>query len=76
MIPKSVPVMHGPVLPILIVCLGLAGVILARVLLLPFAKTVQARQGYSDQFVTDLALAVPLGAFGFVVLAGLIWLAR
>ena len=45
------------VLLILVICCGLAGFILARVLLLPFAKTVQARQGYSDQFVTDLALA-------------------
>ena len=76
MVPKSVPVMHGPVLPILLICPGLAGVVLARVLLLPVARAVQARCGYSDQFVTDLALAVPLGAFGFVVLAGLIWLAR
>ena len=36
--PTSVPVMHGPVLPLLIIGLGLAGVVLARVLLLPFAK--------------------------------------
>ena len=74
MIPKSVPVMHGPVLPILVICCGLAGVILARVLLLPCAKTVQARQGYSDQFVTDLAL--PLSAFILGTVAGLIWLVR
>ena len=76
MLPKSVPVMHGPVLPILVICCGLAGVILARVLLLPFAKTVQARQGYSDQFVTDLALALPLSAFILGTVAGLIWLVR
>jgi formate-dependent nitrite reductase membrane component NrfD len=76
MIPKSVPVMHSPVLPILVICCGLAGVILARVLLLPCAKTVQARQGYSDQFVTDLALALPLSAFILGTVAGLIWLVR
>ena len=76
MVPKSVPVMHGPVLPILVICLSLAGVILARVLLLPFAKTVQARQGYSDQFVTDLVLALPLSAFILGTVAGLIWLVR
>ena len=74
--PTSVPVMHGPVLPILIIGLGLAGVVLARVLLLPFAKAVQARQGYSDQFVTDLALALPLSAFILGAVAGLIWLVR
>jgi hypothetical protein len=74
--PTSVPVMHGPVLPLLIIGLGLAGVVLARVLLLPFAKAVQARQGYSDQFVTDLALALPLSAFILGTLAGLIWLVR
>jgi len=68
--------MHGPVLPILVVCLGLAGVILARVLLLPFAKAVQARQGYSDQFVTDLVLVLPLSAFILGTVAGLIWLLR
>src|SRR5215217_1741274 len=75
-LPKLTPLMHGPMFLILIICLGLAGVTLARLLLLPFAKAVQARQGYSDQFVTDLALAVPLGAFAFAALAGLIWLAR
>jgi hypothetical protein len=74
--PTSVPVMHGPVLPLLIIGLGLAGVVLARVLLLPFAKAVQARQGYSDQFVTDLALALPLSAFILGTVAGLIWLVR
>ena len=68
--------MHGPVLPILIVGLGLAGAVLARVLLLPVAKAMQARQGYSDQFVTDLALALPLSAFIVGILAGLIWLVR
>jgi hypothetical protein len=70
------PVMHGPVLLVLIFGLGVAGVVLARLLLIPLARQLQARRGYSDQFVSDLALAVPLGAFGFVVLAGLIWLAR
>jgi len=45
-------------------------------LLLPFAKTVQARQGYSDQFVTDLALALPLSAFILGTVAGLVWLVR
>ena len=54
---------------------GLAGSVLARMLLIPVAKGLQARRGYSDQFVTDLALAVPLCAFGFVALAGLMWLA-
>jgi len=76
MIPKLVPVMHGPVLLILVICCGLAGFILVRVLLLPFAKTVQARQGYSHQFVTDLALALPLSAFILWTVAGLIWLVR
>jgi hypothetical protein len=37
--------------------------------LVPVAKAVQARRGYSDQFVTDLALAVPLGAFGIVTVS-------
>jgi len=68
--------MHGPVLLILIVGLGLAGVVLARVILLPVARAVQARQGYSDQFVTDLALVLPLSAFILGTVAGLIWLAR
>ena len=45
-------------------------------LLLPVAKAMQARQGYSDQFVTDLALALPLSAFIVGILAGLIWLVR
>jgi hypothetical protein len=76
MVPKSVPVMHGPVLPILLICPGLAGVVLARVLLLPVARAVQARCGYSDQFVTDLALALPLSAFILGTVAGLIWLVR
>ena len=76
MFPKLVPVMHGPVLPILIVGLGMAGVVLARVLLLPVAKAMQARQGYSDQFVTDLALALPLSAFILGNVAGLVWLVR
>jgi hypothetical protein len=75
-VPTSVPVMHGPVLLILIVGLGLAGVGLARVILLPVARAVQARQGYSDQFVTDLALALPLSAFILGTVAGLIWLIR
>jgi hypothetical protein len=74
--PTFVPIMHGPVLPLLIVGLGLAGVVLARVLLLPIAKAMQARQGYSDQFVTDLTLALPLSAFILGALAGLIWLVR
>jgi|1186.fasta_scaffold98660_1 hypothetical protein len=68
--------MHGPMLLVLIIGLGAAGIILTRLVLVPVAKAVQARRGYSDQFVTDLALAVPLGAFGIVTLAGLIWLAR
>ncbi len=74
--PTCVPVMHSPVLPILIVGLGLAGAVLARVLLLPVAKAMQARQGYSDQFVTDLALALPLSAFILGTLARLILLVR
>jgi hypothetical protein len=61
---------------VLIIGLGAAGIILTRLVVVPVAKAVQARRGYSDQFVTDLALAVPLGAFGIVTLAGLIWLAR
>jgi hypothetical protein len=68
--------MHGPMLLVLIIGLGAAGVVLTRLLLIPVAKALQARWGYSDQFVTDLALAVPLGAFGITILAGLIWLAR
>jgi hypothetical protein len=68
--------MHGPMLLVLIIGLGAAGIILTRLVLVPVAKAVQARRGYSDQFVTDLALAVPLGAFGIVTLAGLIWLVR
>ena len=69
--------MHGRALLILIVVgLGLAGVVLARVLLLPVAKAMQARQGYSDQFVTDVALALPLSAFIIGTVAGLIWLIR
>ena len=68
--------MHGPMLLVLIIGLGAAGIILTRLVLVPVAKAVQARRGYSDKFVTDLALAVPLGAFGIVTLAGLIWLAR
>ena len=70
------PIMHGPILPTLITGLGVAGVVLARLLLMPVAKGLQARWGYSDQFVSHLGLAIPLGAFGFVVVAGLIWLAR
>ena len=70
------PIMHGPILLTLITGLGVAGVVLARLLLMPVAKGLQARWGYSDQFVSDLGLAIPLGAFGFVVVAGLIWLAR
>ena len=68
--------MHGPMLLVLIIGLGAAGIILTRLVLVPVAKAVQARRGDPDQFVTDLALAVPLGAFGIVTLAGLIWLAR
>ncbi len=68
--------MHDPVLPILIACLGLAGVVLARVLLLPVARALQVRCGYSDQFVTDLALALPLSAFIMGTVAGLIWVVR
>ena len=70
------PVMHGPILLALITGLGAAGVVLTRLLLMPVAKGLQARRGYSDQFVTDLALAVPFGAFVIVVVAVLIWLAR
>ena len=66
--------MRAPVLAILLVCLGLAGVGLARRLLIPLARAVQARCGYSDQFVTDLAVALPCGTFVLVILAGLIWL--
>ena len=62
------------VLPILLVGLGLAGVILARRLLLPVARALQARRGYSDQFVTDLGIALPFGTFMLVIIAGLIWL--
>jgi hypothetical protein len=39
--------MRAPVLAILLVCLGLAGVGLARRLLIPLARAVQARCGYS-----------------------------
>jgi len=35
---------------------------------------VQARCGYSNQFVTDLAVALPGGTFMLVILTGLIWL--
>ena len=73
----GVRIIHGPVLPLLIISAWVwAGVVLARVLLLPVAKAMQARQGYSDQFVTDLALALPLSAFILGALAGLIWLVR
>jgi hypothetical protein len=68
--------MHGPALLVLMIGLGVAGAVLARLLLVPLARGLQARRGYSDEFVTDLALAVPLGAFGLAVLVGLIWLAR
>src|SRR3954463_7177374 len=44
-------------------CLGRAGVGLARRLLIPLARAVQARYGYSDQFVTGLAVALPCGTF-------------
>ena len=67
-------VMRALVLAILLVCLGLAGVGLARRLLIPLARAVQARCGYSDQFVTDLGIALPCGTFMLVILAGLIWL--
>ena len=69
-------VMHGPVLLVLIFGLGVAGVVLARLLLIPLARELQARRGYSDQFVTDLALALPLSAFILGTVAGLIWLVR
>src|SRR4051812_46509303 len=66
--------MRALVLAILLVCLGLAGVGLARRLLIPLARAVQARCGYSDQFVTDLGIALPCGTFMLVILTGLIWL--
>ena len=68
--------MHGSVLLLLMIGLGATGVVLARLLLISVAKGLQARFDYSDQFVTELALAVPLGLFGIVIMAGLIWLAR
>jgi hypothetical protein len=49
------PVMHGPVLLVLLFGLSVTGVVLARLLLTPLARQLQARHGYSDQFVTDLA---------------------
>ena len=62
------------VLPILVLGLGLAGVVLVRRLLLPVARAVQARRGYSDQFVSELAIALPFGTVMLVIIAGLIWL--
>ena len=44
--------------------------------MIPLARAVQARCGYSDQFVTDLAVALPCGTFILVILTGLIWMAR
>lgn len=68
--------MRASMLPILVIGLGVAGFALTRLLLIPVAKGLQARRGYSDQFVTDLALAVPLAGFGIAILTSLIWLAR
>ena len=67
--------MRGPVFPVLFICLGISGTVLACLLLMPFAKALQARRGYSDQFVTDLAVALPLGAFILVVIVGMMLLA-
>src|SRR3954452_2140063 len=68
--------MRAPVLANLLVCLGLSGAGLARRLMLPLAKAVQVRHNCSDQFVTDLGIALPCGTFILVILTGLIWLAR
>ena len=59
-----------------LLCLGLVGIVLARLFLLPFAKALQIRRGYSDEFVTDLTVAVPLGAFVLVLIASLMWWAQ
>ena len=59
-----------------LLCLGLVGIVLARLFLIPYAKALQARRGYSDQFVTDLTVAVPSSAFVMVVIVGCMWLAR
>jgi hypothetical protein len=61
--------MHGPVLPVLILCLGTAGVAVARLFLIPFARALQARRGDSDQLVTELVIAVPLATFILVLIA-------
>ena len=68
--------MLGPVLPVLVLGLGAAGVALARVFLMPFARALQSRRGYSDQLVTELVIAVPLATFILVLIAGLTLIAR
>lgn len=46
----------------------------ARAVLLPFARALQKRRGYSDLFVTDLAVVAPL-ALGILIFTSLMaWL--
>jgi len=64
--------MHGPLLPIVILCLGAgAGVALARLFLTPIARDLQARRGYSDQVASELVIAVPFATFILILIAGL-----
>src|SRR3712207_2092087 len=57
----------------LVAGLGLAVVVLARSAFLPFARAVQARRGYSEQFAVDVTVTLAVGSFIAIGLALMAW---
>ncbi len=66
--------MRHVVLWSLVTVLALGSAFLTRTIALPIAKAVQSRIGYSDQFVSEVSLALPFGASLLAALAYLTWI--
>ena len=59
---------------VLMAGLGLSITLLAQSTLLPFARAVQRRRGYSDQFALEVTAMLSVGSFLTVALAVWAWL--
>ena len=51
-------------------------VLFARFVLLDVARSVQRSRGYSDQFVTEVAIALPIALFVIFLAISIGWLSR
>jgi hypothetical protein len=55
---------------------GVLLVLFARFILLNLARSVQRAHGYSNQFVTEVAVALPIALFVIFLVVSIGWLSK